>query len=147
MPSPIKRHKPATLNANGTLRPQANRTGRDADPRRLLPLKSAVWQRLRIVVLADEPLCRACRRQGRVVPATDVDHDDGNPGNNDRDNLVALCHSCHSRKTAQDHGGKVSYGCSAQGRPLDPNHEWNREKSPATDLARPSASLHAHVRE
>lgn len=103
----------------------ANRTGRDADPRRTIPLKSAAWQRLRASVLADEPLCRECSKRGLIVPATDVDHDDGDPSNNDMDNLVGLCHSCHSRKTARDHGAKVSYGCDASGMPMDPNHPWN----------------------
>lgn len=103
----------------------ANRTGRDADPRRTLPLNRAAWQKLRASVLADEPLCRDCSARGVVEPATDVDHHDGNPGNNDRDNLVPLCHSCHSRKTARDHGARVGMGCGVDGMPLDPSHPWN----------------------
>lgn len=43
---------------------------------------------------------------GRPVPATDVDHikarRDG--GGDDWSNLQALCHSCHSRKTARELG-------------------------------------------
>ncbi|WP_080420665.1 HNH endonuclease [Burkholderia ubonensis] len=136
MPKVIKTHKPRHLldprlteleprgKALSTRR--ANRTGRDADSRRTIPLNSAAWQRLRASVLADEPLCRKCSKQGRIVPATDVDHHDGNPGNNDRENLVPLCHSCHSRKTAADHGKRVRYGCDANGMPLDPHHPWNR---------------------
>lgn len=42
-------------------------------------------------------------------------------------NLVGLCHECHSRKTARDHGKRVAYGCDAQGMPTDPAHPWNRE--------------------
>ncbi|WP_081451511.1 HNH endonuclease signature motif containing protein [Achromobacter piechaudii] len=104
----------------------ANRTGREADPRRTIPLNSATWQRLRASVLAGEPLCRDCSKRGSVEPATDVDHHDGDPSNNDMDNLVGLCHSCHSRKTARDHGARVGYGCDAHGMPMDPAHPWNR---------------------
>lgn len=124
----------------------SNRTGRDADPRRTLPLNSAAWQRLRASVLASEPLCRHCTAEGKTVPATDVDHRDGNPGNNEPTNLQPLCHAHHSRKTAQDHGKRVVHGCDEHGMPLDPDHAWNRgtvallQKSPATDEARPSGS-------
>lgn len=136
----------ATLKA-----PRAKRTGRDADPRRTLPLNSAAWQRLRASVLAGEPLCRHCTQEGRTVPATDVDHRDGNPGNNELSNLQPLCHEHHSRKTAQDHGKRVVHGCDEHGMPLDPDHLWNRgivqpllnQKSPATEAARPSGSPRA----
>lgn len=60
------------------------------------------WQRLRRMVLAQQPFCVACEREGRVTPATDVDHivplADG--GRDEWSNLQPLCHSCHSRKTA-----------------------------------------------
>lgn len=111
-------------------------SGRDADPRRTLPLQSGAWQRLRASVLAGEPLCRHCLWQGRIVPATDVDHVSGDPGDNSAANLQALCHACHSRKTAADHGRRARWGCDANGMPLDPAHPWN-EKSPATDAGRP----------
>lgn len=120
-------------------RPRANRTGRDADPRRTLPLNSAAWQKLRALVLAHEPLCRDCQGMGRIEPATDVDHDDGNPGNNDWANLVPRCHSCHSHKTARErHGLKARQGCDVNGWPLDPNHHWNRP--PAAAQARQRAT-------
>ncbi len=136
-------------NARLTAPKAAKRTGRDADPRRTIPLNSAAWQRLRASVLAGEPLCRHCTAEGRTVVATDVDHRDGNPGNNDLLNLQPLCHEHHSRKTAQDHGKRVNHGCDEHGMPLDPDHPWNRgtvarllEKSPATDGARPTGSHH-----
>ncbi len=92
-------------------------SGRDSDPRRVIPLNSYRWQRLRAAVLARDPLCRDCQQ-----PATDVDHDDGNPGNNDPANLVPRCHGCHSRKTMAS-----GYGCDVDGNPLDPAHPWNKE--------------------
>jgi 5-methylcytosine-specific restriction protein A len=64
------------------------------------------WQRLRAVVLAEEPLCRACRAAGRVTAATEVDHiepiERAPERRLERANLQALCHACHVRKTAED---------------------------------------------
>lgn len=58
-----------------------------------------VWQRLRLMILREEPLCRVC-----AGAASQVDHivPLAVGGSNDRDNLQPLCHSCHSRKTALD---------------------------------------------
>lgn len=64
----------------------------------------ARWRKIRQQVLNEEPLCRFCLEAGRVTSATDVDHIDGNPRNNDRSNLRPLCHECHSRRTARDQG-------------------------------------------
>ncbi len=108
----------------------SKRSGRDADPRRTLPLNSAAWQRLRASVLADEPLCRHCKARGLIVRATDVDHMNG-ADDNRRESLQPLCHECHSRKTAADEGKRVPMGCDAHGMPLDPNHPWNSEPLPA----------------
>lgn len=63
------------------------------------------WQRLRLAVLADEPLCRRCRAEGRVTGAEVVDHitpivDGGD--RLDRANLQPLCVPCHAIKTASD---------------------------------------------
>ncbi|WP_247869541.1 HNH endonuclease signature motif containing protein [Herbaspirillum sp. ST 5-3] len=111
---------------------------------RTLALDSAAWRKLRASVLADEPLCRHCQALGRVTPATDVDHIDNDPSNNRRDNLQALCHECHSRKTNADMGRRVSYGCDADGIPLNPNHPWRidyeREKSPDRQANRPTGT-------
>ena len=61
----------------------------------------ATWRRLRASFLARNPLCAACERNGRVVVATDVDHivPKRRGGSDHDENLQALCHSCHSRKT------------------------------------------------
>jgi len=48
-----------------------------------------------------EPLCRHCKREGRITAAVDVDHivarRDG--GSDDHDNLQSLCKRHHSIKT------------------------------------------------
>lgn len=64
------------------------------------------WQRLRAMVLLSEPLCRECKSRGRVVAATDVDHIKSKErgGQDEISNLQALCHSCHSVKTAKEDG-------------------------------------------
>mgnify|MGYP002735309899 CR=1 FL=1 len=112
-------------------RSKANPTGRDADPRRTIPLQSARWQRLRRWVLDREPLCRECRRMGHPTPATDVDHVSGNPADNSPDNLQALCHACHSAKTVRERHGKPGLvGNDSTGWPVDPAHPWNVRKSP-----------------
>lgn len=70
---------------------------------------SARWQHMRKVFLTAHPLCAECARNGIVTAATDVDHIQ--PHRNDirlfyhYGNLQALCHSCHSRKTASEDGG------------------------------------------
>jgi 5-methylcytosine-specific restriction enzyme A len=63
------------------------------------------WQRLRLLVLHEEPFCREhLRRHLQMIPATEVDHihplADG--GGNERANLQALCKPCHSAKTTRD---------------------------------------------
>lgn len=60
------------------------------------------WQKLRLVILAQEPLCRFCREAGKIVRADEVDHIDGDSFNNDRENLRPLCRPCHLKRTAKD---------------------------------------------
>lgn len=115
--------------------PKANRTGRDADPRRTIPLNSKRWQDLRELILSDEPLCKHCLERGHITPATDVDHVSGDPSDNSRDNLQGLCHECHSRKTAADHGKRVKQGCDVDG---VPDHWKNRQQPTALDRRPPS---------
>lgn len=107
---------------------------------RTLALDGAAWRRLRACVLADEPLCRHCHALGSITPATDVDHINDDASDNRRENLQALCHECHSRKTNADMGRRVNFGCDVNGMPLDPNHPWNLEKSPEAEAHKPTGS-------
>lgn len=67
------------------------------------------WLSARAAFLTEHPLCVECQRQGIFTPATDVDHIIPHKGDQklfwDRKNWQALCHSCHSRKTAREDGG------------------------------------------
>jgi 5-methylcytosine-specific restriction protein A len=67
------------------------------------------WQQARAGWLAKHPLCWHCEAKGLVVVATDVDHIEPHRGDMslfwDRGNWQALCHSCHSAKTAAEDGG------------------------------------------
>lgn len=67
------------------------------------------WQRFRLSYLADHPLCVPCSTAGRTVEATRIDHIDGKGPLGDRGydetNLVAMCASCHSKKTNRADGG------------------------------------------
>ncbi|HLF78549.1 MAG TPA: DNA methyltransferase [Dehalococcoidia bacterium] len=60
------------------------------------------WRKLRRQVLREEPDCRRCG-----APSTDADHitPRRQGGSDDRANLQALCHSCHSKYTAESDGG------------------------------------------
>lgn len=120
-----------------TLKRRAHPSGRDADPRRTIPLNSAAWQKLRAAVLTREPLCRMCKTLGIVELATNVDHLSGDPSDNSAENLQPLCHACHSHKTGRERAGlAVQHGCDANGWPQDPNHAWNQsEKSPEASPA------------
>ncbi len=64
------------------------------------------WQKVRKQFLETHPLCEECKKQGRYVKATDVDHIIPHRGDMDLfwdwDNYQALCHSCHSKKTARE---------------------------------------------
>jgi len=124
---------------------RSNPTGRDADPRRTIPLQSAAWRKLRERVLARDPICQECYRRGHITPATDADHVNGDPSDNRMSNLQGLCHSCHSHKTMRErHGKRASLGCDVNGLPIDPHHPWNKseatpQKSPGAGRDRPAA--------
>lgn len=70
----------------------------------------ARWRRLRLLFLARNPLCvdpfGIHTAIHQVVAATDVDHIQPieRGGSHAWGNLQALCHSCHSRKTAVTDG-------------------------------------------
>lgn len=62
------------------------------------------WREIRAAFLAANPLCEMCKRQGKYTMANEVHHikalSDG--GDNRRNNLMALCKSCHSKITYEE---------------------------------------------
>ena len=93
------------------------------------------WKILRLEYLASHPFCEMCG----IGISSEVDHirpinAGGEPW--DESNFQALCHSCHSVKTAgKDHafgnraGSRAvrAKGCTADGRPLDIHSEWRKD--------------------
>lgn len=61
------------------------------------------WRRTRRRYLAKHPVCE---EQGCEAASTDVHHRDGlgheGPAGHDEGNLEALCHPCHSKRTAEE---------------------------------------------
>ena len=67
----------------------------------------AEWQRTRkAILLRDNYLCVPCTTNGRVTPATQVDHikPKADGGTDEHTNLQSICTDCHKIKTAQDSG-------------------------------------------
>lgn len=69
------------------------------------------WRKIRLMVLREEPLCRACKEINKITAANEVDHIDNNSRNNLRANLQPLCKSCHSRKTVKGINGVGGLNC------------------------------------
>lgn len=93
---------------------------------------SGGWRAARAGVLRARPSCET-PRCGRA--SEHVDHRVARRRGGaalDPANLVALCHSCHSRKTVRADGGfghkprAVQPGAGLDGRPSDAAHPWNR---------------------
>jgi len=60
--------------------------------------------RMRKIVLREEPLCRPCQARGRITASTIADHitplSEGGTG--DRENYQGICEPCHDLKTAEE---------------------------------------------
>ena len=117
---------------------------RQLETGRTLALDGKAWRRLRAVILGERPLCQHCLDRGVIEPATDVDHINNDPTNNDLDNLAGMARECHSRKTQRAMGHKVAMGCDADGYPLDPDHDWQKSRESLGD--KPIRPLYAHRR-
>ena len=86
------------------------------------------WREARATFLAKHPLCVMCKGEGRITPATELDHIQKHGGSEelfwDVHNWQGLCADHHrSTKAQMDRGGKVR-GNGADGLPIDPNHNW-----------------------
>ena len=95
---PVRRHGSSVRAADD--RPSAARRG-----------YGRRWRRLRLSYLNRHPICEnPFGIQDHLIAATDVDHIIARRfGGPDRDdNLQALCHACHSRKTRLEQTGKLT---------------------------------------
>ena len=56
------------------------------------------WKRIRDSYAASHPLCEECLKNGIYVPTEEIHHKLplSQGGTHDRDNLIALCKSCHA---------------------------------------------------
>lgn len=91
---------------------------------------TARWKRERAAFLRAHPLCRMCEAQGRATLATVADHIEPHKGDRelfwDQTNWQGLCKVDHdAAKAEQENTGRIR-GCDVHGRPLDPNHHWNK---------------------
>lgn len=102
------------------------------------PYNTMAWKRLRASKLQAAPLCEPCMKDGRLVPASVVDHNTpvskGGAPFPALEDLTSMCPTCHSRKTAQDDRLGASATSKRRGRgvdpvtgkPLDRRHWWNK---------------------
>ncbi len=72
------------------------------------------WRKGRAWFLKRHPLCAECKKQGKIVAATVVDHIVPHRGDMDlfwdMDNWQPLCETCHNKKTAREDGGFGNVG-------------------------------------
>lgn len=63
------------------------------------------WRTSSKAYLREHPLCEICKRNGKYVQATVVDHIKPHRGDNklfwDKSNWQSLCKSCHDKKTGR----------------------------------------------
>jgi 5-methylcytosine-specific restriction enzyme A len=80
--------------------------------------KTAAWARLRKWQLQREPICRFCKRDGRITEANTVDHVTPHRGDKalffDRENLQSLCKPCHSSEKQRLEKETIK-GCDEKG--------------------------------
>lgn len=110
---------------------------------------SAAYQRLRLSILDDNPLCTYCMGRGHVTPADVVDHilALALAGSNDRTNLTPACTPCNSEK-GRDEARYLGRGYALASVRFDPAlAEWfrlsltNQATTPDTATGHPLSSL------
>ena len=106
------------------------------------PYTTRRWERLRLLKLAQHPLCEACLQDGEVVPAEVVDHriPISEHGRKERltseafpplEGLASLCARCHNTKSRSEQLGQKDWmraGCDLRGYPRDRNHPWYQSR-------------------
>lgn len=104
---------------------------RSAESAQYRPLyATARWKRIREHQRKIEPLCRMCLAVGRVTPMAVCDHIDPK-SKKDPEGFFAgpfqsLCQPHHDSTKAREEARGYVIGCDVAGRPLDPEHPWNK---------------------
>lgn len=87
------------------------------------------WQRARTQFLEKHPNCERCEREGRIEPATVVNHRAPHRGDTklfwDRKNWEPSCKRHHDSDIQREERSGVIKGVDRSGRPADPRHPWN----------------------
>jgi hypothetical protein len=101
------------------------------------PYSTAQWAWLRRTKLQTNVLCEVCFKRGRLVVATTVDHiisiKNGGEPFPPLDQLMSMCATCHSAKTAARDRPNASghrpalKGFDVNGLPIDPAHSFYDE--------------------
>lgn len=69
-------------------------------------LTSTAYRKLRAYKLANDPVCEICEREGRITPATEVDHRLPREQRPDLamsyKNLQSICFDCHVSKSKKE---------------------------------------------
>jgi 5-methylcytosine-specific restriction enzyme A len=80
-------------------------------------------------------LCERCEAQGKVEPATVVNHRIPHRGDQrlfwDRTNWEPACKPHHDSTIQAEERSGIVRGTDAAGRPLDPSHPWHGGRSEA----------------
>lgn len=83
------------------------RTYEDSKPYRDL-YGSKKWENTSIAWRKKHPLCAVCEKEGRVTPASEVDHVEPHRGDSvkffDNNNIQSICRECHQEKTRKERG-------------------------------------------
>jgi 5-methylcytosine-specific restriction enzyme A len=102
----------------------------DRSPRQTWYARAA-WRRARRYQLHLEPLCQQCLKEGRVTPATQVDHVRPHGDNWDEfrtGQLQSLCRDCHWKKTMHEMGRRVRPRIGLDGFPIEyPAGDWRED--------------------
>ena len=65
----------------------------------------SAWRKARKAYLEEHPLCEECRKNGKLTPASVIDHIIPHRGDKklfwDETNWQPLCKDCHDRKTGK----------------------------------------------
>jgi 5-methylcytosine-specific restriction enzyme A len=95
---------PPVHNQRTTKKRTQLRQAKERQAKRLYATNHPTWRAIREEQLRREPLCRECKKNGRITSGNTVDHISGDTYNNGPENLQTLCKACHDHKTGTETG-------------------------------------------